>query len=381
MIEIKNKVDCCGCHACMNICPKKAIIMKEDDKGFKYPVIDKKKCINCGLCNKVCPILNDNPCEKQIEVWAMYNKNITERLESSSGGIFILLAKEILKKDGVVFGAMFDEKFNVYHSYILGEDELYKLQGSKYVQSNIEDSYKKAKEFLDAGKYVLFTGTSCQIEGLNHYLNKEYSRLYTQDIICHGVPSPKVWKKYLEYLKQQKEEEISSISFRNKDNGWKAFQMKVLFGKNTYCMNHSDDLFMKSFLWNVCLRDSCYNCKFKKKYRNSDITLGDFWGINFALPELNDDKGISMVILNSVKGKEMFDNIKANCVYEKTKEEYIFKYNSAYLKSVEKSINREEFFGDLDNIEFDKLVNKYIPKITFTKKIKRKIRSFFNKEK
>lgn len=379
MININDKSLCCGCHACLNICPRNAIVMKEDEKGFNYPIINKEKCINCGLCNKVCPILNNDSCEKKIEVWAMYNNNIDERIKSSSGGIFTLLAKEILKKDGVVFGAMFDNNFKVYHSYITKEEELYKLQGSKYVQSDIGDSYKKTKKFLEDGKYVLFTGTSCQIEGLNHYLNKDYNKLYTQDIICHGVPSPKVWKKYLEYIKKQKKENIRAITFRNKDKGWAKFQTKILFDKKLYRVNHKDDSFMKSFLCNICLRDSCYNCKFKKKYRNSDITLADFWGIKYVLPELNDDKGVSMVILNSSKGKELFDCIKDKCTYKKTEIEYITKYNSAYIKSVKNNLNREDFFKNLDNIDFDKLVDKYIPKITTIDKAKRKIKKIFQR--
>lgn len=374
MIDIKDKENCCGCNACMNICPKQAITMEEDKKGFKYPVINKEKCMNCNLCNKVCPMLRNNNIEKKIEVWAMYNNNIEERIKSSSGGIFTLLAKEVLNKNGVVFGAMFDDKFNVYHSYIEREEDLYKLQGSKYVQSDIGYSYKKTKEFLEEDKIVLFTGTSCQIEGLNNYLNKKYRNLYTQDIICHGVPSPKVWEKYLKYLKHKNNEKINNISFRNKDQGWHSFKMKVLFDKKIHSKNHKEDLYMKSFLNNICLRDSCYTCKFKKKYRNSDITLADFWGVDKIAPDMNDDKGISIVIINSEKGTELFNLIKKQCKYKLANIEEVIKYNSAYVKSVEKNKNREVFFNNLDNLEFDKLINKTIPRTKFYKKIINKLK-------
>ena len=203
MINIKDKSKCCGCSGCMNICPKNAIIMKEDKNGFKYPIVDKEKCINCGLCEKVCPILNNKKeQQKEIKAYACYNKNIEERLKSSSGGIFILLAKEILKRNGIVFGAAFDENFNVKHISIDNEKDIEKLMGSKYVQSNMGKVYKEVKEFLENGKYILFSGTPCQIEGLKKFLKKDYDKLYTQDIICHGVPSPKIWQMYLEYQKK-----------------------------------------------------------------------------------------------------------------------------------------------------------------------------------
>lgn len=192
MIKIEDKSKCSGCHACYSICEKKAIIMKEDKKGFKYPSVNKEKCTNCNLCEKVCPILNNQTISNEPIAYACYNKNEKVRLESSSGGIFSLISAEILKKDGVVFGASFNNEFMIEHTCIESIEELYKFRGSKYVQSIIGDTYKKAKEFLKHGKYVLFTGTPCQIEGLLKYLGKDYDNLYTQDIICHGVPSPNV---------------------------------------------------------------------------------------------------------------------------------------------------------------------------------------------
>jgi len=380
METICDKEKCCGCHACFNACPKNAITMKVDNKGFRYPTIDQKKCINCGICKKACPIIcNKEEKSKEIAAYACYNKNSSERFNSSSGGIFILLAKEIIAKDGVVFGATFDKDFNVNHSYIDTERELEKFMGSKYTQSLIGDSYRKVKEFLDLGRYVLFTGTPCQIEGLKAYLKKDYDRLYTQDIICHGVPSPKAWNNYLEYQKKKYGKTIKSISFRNKDNGWSKFQMNISFDTKSYSKNHANDIYMKAFLGNICLRDSCYNCLFKKKYRESDITLGDYWGIGNIHPEFNDDKGTSIVVINSKKGKELFDNIKNKIEYIETNLDEAIKYNSAMIKPVNHNKNEEAFINDIDKLEFDLLINKYIPKPSIVKRLYSKTKKSIKK--
>ncbi len=375
MLNITDKTKCCGCSACMNMCPKAAITMQEDEYGFRYPVVDKDKCINCGLCEKVCPILsNKKEQEKEIVAYACYNKNIDERLNSSSGGIFILLAKTIIEKNGVVFGASFDDNFNVEHTYVDNINDLKKFMGSKYVQSNMKDSYKKVKEFLDKDRYVLFTGTPCQIEGLKAYLIKDYDKLYTQDIICHGVPSPKVWNKYLKYRKNISGENIKSISFRNKDKGWVHFRMKFQYDKSTYSESLSNDLYLKLFLQNLSLRDSCYNCSFKKKYRNSDVTIADYWGINNVHKNMNDDKGTSLLIINTDKGDELFNLIKEKLVYKKTNFDEAISYNSAMTSSVNMNPNRYKFMNELDTTEFGVLTKKYVSKDSFIKKVLRKIK-------
>ena len=374
MIEITNKTKCCGCHACYNICPKGAIKMQQDEKGFKYPVVDKDKCINCGLCNKVCPIINNKQTNNEPKAYACYNKDLKVRIQSSSGGIFTLLAEEILNKGGVVFGASFNKNFEVEHIKVEKIEELEKLRGSKYTQSNIGEKYKKAKEILEEGRYVLFTGTPCQIEGLKKYLQKDYKRLYTQDIICHGVPSPKVWKKYLEYRENKDNEKPQNISFRNKDNGWKLFNTKFEYSESEYKENQNKDLYMQAFLKNTSLRDSCYNCSFKKKNRISDITLADFWGIENLLPEMNDNKGISLVIVNSLKGQELFEKIKDNIVFKEVELEDAIQYNKSMIQSVKMDKNREKFFENLDKMEFDKLVKKYTYRRGIIRKILSKIK-------
>ena len=363
MIEINDKCMCCGCSACKNICPKNAIEMCEDEYGFKYPMINKDLCINCGLCEKICPIKNNtNKKEKNIYAYACYNKNINDRLNSSSGGIFILLAKYIIKQNGVVFGATFDKEFNVIHSYVENEDELFKLMGSKYVQSDIGDSYKKAELFLKENRCVLFTGTPCQIEGLKKYLKKDYEKLITQDIICHGVPSPIVWREYLKFQKKKNyNNKIKNIFFRNKDRGWTSYRIKIIFENKVYSNDLEKDLYMQSFLKNLCLRDSCYNCKFKKMYRESDITLGDYWGINKFHKNMNDNKGTSLVIVNSEKGKKIFDAISSYIIFSKTDLTNALKYNSSMIESIKKPNNRDEFINEINYSNFDLIVKKYVP--------------------
>lgn len=369
MIEIKDKSKCSGCHACYSICPTHAIEMVEDEKGFKYPVVDKEKCISCGLCEKVCPILNAKTIKNEPAAYACYNKNENIRKESSSGGIFTLLANKILEKDGVVFGASFNNEFMVEHTYVEKKEDLHKFRGSKYIQSVIGESYKKAKEFLDDDRYVLFTGTPCQIEGLLSYLRKDYEKLFTQDIICHGVPSPMVWKKYLEHRKKVDDKNPLDISFRNKDNGWKNFNIKFKYYDKEFRKSENDDKYMQAFLKNVILRDSCYECSFKKINRLSDITLADFWGIEYVNPKMFDNKGTSLVIVNSEKGRKLFNDIQSEIIQEQVDINEALKYNPSMTSSVRPDKNRENFFLNLDKMDFDKLVNKYTEKPSFISKV------------
>ena len=360
MIKIENKTECMGCHACFNKCPKQAIEMVEDEKGFKYPKVNKEKCIECGLCEKVCPIINNRKILNDPKAYAIINKKDEIREKSSSGGIFTLLAEYVIKNGGVVFGAAFDENWNVKHYYVEDIQDINIFRGSKYMQSIIGNTYKQAEEFLKDDRIVLFTGTPCQIEGLKAYLGKEYDKLYTQDIICHGVPSPKVHNIYLEYLKKKfKANKIENISHRDKVKGWKNFNTEIKFDTGKYTETHDKDLYMQAFLRDTILRDSCYDCKFKKKNRISDITLADFWGIQNILPEMDDDKGTSLMIINSKKGNNLFENIKNNVKYQEVDFENAIRYNQSMIKSVNMDRNRDKFFENLDKIEFDKLVKKY----------------------
>lgn len=380
MIEINNKEDCCGCYACYNICPKQCITMKTDNEGFWYPNIDKNECINCNLCEKVCPILNSvKRSDSKKIAYASMNKDEQVRIKSSSGGIFSILAEYIIKNNGVVYGAGFDEDFNINHKRILVSTDLDLLRGSKYVQSSIGNIYRQVKNDLDSNKSVLFTGTPCQVEGLRSYLKKEYINLITMDFICHGVPSPLVWKKYLEEMKKSKQENIKNIYFRNKDIGWKIFSLKIIFDEKIYSNTLNNDLFMKGFLQDVYLRPSCYNCKFKKINRISDITVADFWGIENILPKMDDDKGISLIVVHSEKGKQLFDKLSEKMILNEVNLDEAIRYNPSMIKSVKYNEKRDEFFLDLNSGEnLTNLIRKYT-KISFGKRVKNKIKSIIKR--
>lgn len=359
--DVIERNKCTGCMACKNICPKNAITIYEEQDGFKYPKIDEEKCIKCGLCKKVCPVINKlSENQYKISVYASINKEKDIRLKSSSGGIFTLIAKYIIDNKGVVFGAKFNEKLEVIHDYIEKEEDIELFRRSKYVQSNIGDTYKKAKKILMQGRKVLFTGTPCQIEGLLGYLGREYENLYTQDIICHGVPSPKVWRKYIEYKKKEKGEYPLEVNFRRKDIlGWSNFQVNYKYSKLDENFHHDEDIYMKLFLNNLDLRESCYNCSFKKKNRKSDITIADFWGINNFLPKLNDELGVSAVIINTKKGQEIFENIKKYMKYEKTDLNNVILDNSCMIESVKYNERRKDFFEKLEKLEFGELIKEF----------------------
>lgn len=383
MIRIDNKNECCGCQACYNICPKNAIEMVVDEKGFKYPEVNKDKCINCGLCEKVCPILNNKQIENKPRAYACINKDEKVREESTSGGIFTLLASAIINDGGVVFGACFDENFGVHHTYCEKIEDLGKYRSSKYLQSDIGLSYKKAKEFLNQGRKVLFTGTPCQIEAIKSYLGKEYDNLYLQDIICHGVPSPMIWDKYKTYREEKANSKLNKMSFRSKKNTtWSSYNIDMNFdNKTSYTINHNDDVYMKAFLKHLSLRESCTDCKFKKNNRLSDITLADFWGIKNVKPEMDDGKGTSLVVVNSKKGQELFDSLKDSMICEEVEFEKAIAGNPSFNTTSKASPNADKFYEDLKNGEdFEETVKKYIPKISLTTKIKRIIKRIIKRK-
>lgn len=380
MIEIRTKEDCCGCYACYNICPRKCITMKTDNEGFWYPNIDKNKCINCNLCEKVCSIINPvKRADSKKIAYAGMNKDDQIRVKSSSGGIFSILAEYIIKNNGIIYGASFDEDFNIKHKRILCNTDLDLLRGSKYVQSSIGDIYKQVKNDLESNRQVLFTGTPCQVEGLRSYLRKEYVNLITMDFICHGVPSPLVWKKYLEEMKKSKQENIKNIYFRNKDIGWKIFSLKIIFDEKIYINDLNNDLFMKGFLQDVYLRPSCYSCKFKKINRVSDITVADFWGIENILPKMDDDKGTSLIVIHSEKGKQLFGELSEKMILNEVNLNEAIKYNPSMISSVKYNEKRKDFFLELNSgEELINLIKRYT-KVSFERRVKNKIKSIIKR--
>ncbi len=349
MIKIINKSNCCGCHSCYNTCYRNAIAMKIDNEGFLYPKIDTTKCINCGLCEAACPIINPLSIDRSPVAYAAINKNDEIRKQSTSGGLFTLFAESVIDKGGVVFGAAFDDNYIVKHCYVETFDELKKFRCSKYVQSAIGTSYKEAKHFLDNGRLVYFSGTPCQIEGLFHFLNKEYPNLITQDIVCHGVPSPKIWELY-----KKSKGEIKDFSFRDKKTGWINYSIRI----NGSTHLASNDEYMKVFIPGFSIRPSCHNCKFKKINRCSDITLGDLWGANNIVPEMNDNKGLSLLVLNNNKSKKLFDDLKDKIVFKEIKLDDAIKFNPSYIVSTTKPKKKNEFMSAVCSSNFSQIVNK-----------------------
>ena len=376
MIKIKNKKNCSGCHACENICPKNCITMTSDNEGFLYPVADKDKCVNCGLCDKVCPILNKRISQNTPEAYACINKNDAVREVSSSGGIFSLLAENVIKADGVVFGAVYNDDFLVSHKSAITMDEVTAMYGSKYVQSKIGNTYFEAKRYLEDGKQVLFSGTPCQIGGLKSYLNKDYPNLICVDIICHGVPSPKVWETYIKWQQNRYNSKINSVSMRSKKQGWNTFSMNILFDNDKeYIKDLRSDSYMQVFLKDVALRPSCYRCNFKGISRNSDITLADYWGVEKQLKNFSDDKGTSLVWINTEKGKRLFESIISKIYAEKVGAEKSIQSNPNAVRSARCRVKRKQLFKKLHKESFDVLADKY----TKEAEIKKKARVIYHK--
>lgn len=354
MINITNKSQCCGCEACRSVCPKNCISMKADKEGFVYPQVDLSQCIDCKLCEKVCPVLHPISSTKVPFVYAGINNDTNIRLQSSSGGIFTLIAEQTLQKNGVVFGACFDEQWNVVHRYTETKDGLSRFRGSKYVQSHIGNSFIQAKRFLDAGREVLFSGTPCQIAGLKNFLRKPYQNLLTVDVICHGVPSPKVWRKYLYesvckayHIRRGSSfslaDKITDISFRSKEYGWKTFHVKIGFqnGRKEVTPFYNNT-YMNVFLSNLSLRPSCYACPTKLHHTQSDITLADFWGVDRLHPEIDDDKGCGLILVHNDHALSLLKSL--DCQLQEQKLDEVIAFNSNIIYSVKEPVNRNFFY-------------------------------------
>ena len=363
MISIIDKSLCCGCGACFQICPRQCIKMVADEEGFLNPQVNKDSCINCGLCEKVCHELNPYDAHNSLRVYAALNKDEDTRLRSSSGGVFSLLAESIINAGGVVFGAKFNDGWQVVISHAETMDDVKAFMGSKYVQASTETSYKDAEAFLKEGRQVMYSGTPCQIAGLHHYLRKPYENLLTVDVACHGVPSPKVWGRYLNEITGGQLNAIHDIQFRNKDNGWKRFNFEISYsvdGNHVHEVSfHRKNIYMQAFLKNMILRPSCHDCKAKCGSSKSDVTIADFWGIKNVNPQMDDDKGTGLVIVNTEKGAGAIELSKAH--YHEEKYEDALKYNSALERSVSAHPKRDAFFSQLDkSASVVKLIEKQL---------------------
>lgn len=363
MITITDKSQCCGCSACAQRCPRQCISMQMDNEGFLYPQVDISKCVDCHLCEKVCPVINKYDTRTPLNVYAAKNSDDEVRHQSSSGGIFTLLAEQTIKDGGVVFGVCWDKDWNVKHDYAECIDDLAKFRSSKYLQSVIGDSYLKAEQFLKTGRKVMFTGTPCQIAGLKHFLRKEYDNLLVVEVICHSVPSPGVWQQYLttrlNTLKWNKSD-IRNISFRDKKTGWKTYSF-VIENKdgNSFTELSNKNAFMRGFLADLYTRPSCHACPAKHLKSGSDITLGDFWGIESLMPEIDDDKGVSAIIVNSDKGKQVLHDI--NVVLHEVQYDDLTTRNPALVKSFPITPKRTKFFKE-DVFTFEEKVKRLAKK-------------------
>ena len=373
MINLVDKLHCTGCASCKAVCQREAISMRADAEGFLYPHIDASKCINCGLCQKACPSINPAEARRPRSVYAAMAKDDALRLASSSGGVFSLLASDILSKGGVVFGAAFDHNdWHVYHRPVETEAELAELRGSKYVQSDVGDSYRQVKAYLSAGRQVLFTGTPCQITALNKFLSLQkgtsLDNLFLVDVVCHAVPSPLAWKKYLEKRLASVYNgrvgglrDIRRISSRRKDCGWKRYSLSLGFANDKeYLSVFSNDPFMRGFLAELFNRPSCHNCPCKNLSSGSDLTIADYWGVAGKFPEMDDDKGTSLVLVNTDKGAVAFNAISDGLKVCESDFAHACETNPAIVRPLSPHRDRSRFFCRVSNSDFDSLVNRML---------------------
>ena len=379
MINITNKVDCCGCNACGDICGKHAISFVTDNEGFWYPQVNKELCVDCGLCDKVCPIQKKaNHVERYQEptVFAAYTKDEAIRLDSTSGGIHSMLALKMYEKNAYVGGAVYNPDHTVSQIVDDKPERLPEIRSSKYLQSNAEGVYKEIRSLLIKGKNVFFCGCPCQIHALYNFLGKEYENLVTCDFICRGVNSPKVFLKYMEMLERQFGAKATEIKFKNKKWGWHNFSMRVNFvnGKE-YCKDRYHDLFFIGYLQaGNFTRPSCYKCHFKGFPQKADITLADFWGIEKVDSTMDQDKGTSLVMVNSDKGLELFNSIKDKIEWRQFTMADAREGNPAMDGSLRSARpNRDAFFNDLDNLPFEKVAKRHFPMPTVGKSLRNKL--------
>ena len=354
---LANQKVCTGCTACAIICPKGCIKMKENIEGFLYPEIDRNQCVECRQCEKVCPLITslERADEEQTEAVAAFSKDENVRMNSSSGGVFSEFAEKILEKNGVVYGAAYDEKYDVKHIRIENIQDMVQIRGAKYSQSMLGNTFSKVKEDLMQGKQVLFSGTPCQIAGLKSFLQKDYSNLLCIDFVCHGIPSPLIWRKYVEY-RRKKDGSVTfpkKINLRSKESGWSKWGYSTEFEYSDikkYQVKWDNDPFMKLFVKDYVLRNSCYRCSFKGVERVSDLTIGDFWGIWDLYPEMDDDKGTSLILIHSDRGKRLYQNISNKLVVKKVTLQECMMQNKSLVESAVDVKSKIEINENIENI-------------------------------
>lgn len=363
-IEIFDTKNCCGCGACVAVCPNDCIVMPSNPEGFLYPKVDSTNCIECGLCTEVCPWLNQPAIVKRIfppQVYAAWYLDDQIRRLSSSGGAFSALADTILDKGGVVVGAAFDENMVCHHIMVEDSAGLACMRGSKYVQSEITpELFSQIRCLLLQGRYLLFTGTPCQVAALRNYLGRDYETLFCCDLICHGVPSPGWFQQYISSLKKGNQF-ITSFEFRYKEVGWKQFRIKKIWSDGSYKIDSLlNDPFAASFLKDFSLRESCYVCKFTTTTRMGDITIADYWKVSTKYPEYDlDDKGTSLLLVNSKKGKDLLTYCQQSLFLGKGNLDHAIEGNPMLIRPAARPPERETFFLDLQKMKIKKFQRKY----------------------
>lgn len=369
MIEICPKKQCTGCAVCANICPKQCITFKQDQEGFFFPEIDTTVCVECKLCQKICPANSEpeyHPAQERVyAAWAL-DDNI--RQSSSSGGLYSVFANYIFSQDGVVNGVVFDKDMFAVHNLFYSPESILPCRGSKYVQSHPGNIYKRIKEQLEIGNKVLFTSTPCQVNALYKFLGKDYDNLFTCDIICHGVPSPQYFKDCLKRITDGAEN-IEKVTFRNL-SGWGQYKIKAECRQSFYDEENIHSVYTKNFLGSANCRYSCYQCSFTRNERVADITLGDFWGLGKFMPFFHDTrKGVSLLIVNTPKGEALLNKVKDQLFLENRSFREAARENHQLYRSVAMSPNRADFYTDAKKLSSMELIRKYEIKIPLLKKI------------
>ena len=365
-MKLAEENQCTGCSACASICPKQCIHMEPDAEGFLRPVIEKDSCVNCGVCQKVCPILSPLHLSPPAETtaYAAYNLDSYIRWQSTSGGVFSALCEWTMDRGGVVFGAVYNEDFTVRHCMIDRETELWRLRGAKYAQSDLADCFSQVKACLTHGQHVLFSGTPCQIAGLQKYLGKSWETLLLVDVVCHGVPAPAVWEHYIHYrgLQDADGARPTAINLRSKESGWPGYSVQFDYkGYSRYLVKNFGDPYLRSFVGDLCLRPCCYNCQFKGISRISDFTLADYWGIERQFPELHDGKGTSLIMIHSIKAKRIWEELRPQFRCQEVDPERAIVENPSAIKSSVLPKNREAFMSRFAHEDFTRLVDELIP--------------------